>query len=310
MKGLICVLMSFALCLTLVSCTERDDADDGVYSVVTTVFPPYDYAVHIAAEAEGLVEIRMLLPPGSESHDYEPSIEDLALVAECDLFICVGGETDAWVEDVVEAVGGGVNVMRLTEQVELLCAEEHCHDHGHGHGEETDEHVWTTPSNAALLCRAVEREMCLAMPELAESFMRCGEAYAEAFENLNAEYKALSENARRDILIFADRFPFRYLTESLGLRHHAAFSGCSSDTEPSLSVIFDLTEEAKDEGVPVVLTAELSRGNTASAVASECGAVVRELHSCHNVSREDFERGVSCLELMRRNLEVLKEALG
>ncbi len=335
MKRLLFLLLSLSLVLLNVSC-GAPATEDVELRIVTTVFPQYDFVRAICADSAGSVSITMLLPPGSESHDYEPSLSDLKLIGECDLFICVGGETDSWVEDAVAAVGSEVNVMRLTEHVELLCEEdggildtEHSHEHGEpshdwdahtandvhslhgqtGHEHKLDEHVWTTAENAAILTEAICDELCRLRPSLANSFRSCGGQYAALLRELDGEYLELCESASRNKLYFADRFPFRYLTEHCSLEYEAAFSGCSSDSEPSLSVIAQLTRDIKANNVPLLLTTEFSSQSAPRFIADEAGCEIATLHSYHNVSREDFETGVTYLELARQNLSVLRRAL-
>lgn len=324
MKKLILILLTTAMVLSLVSCGafESDTGADKL-KIVTTVFPQYDFARAVSAGVSDSVEITMLLPPGSESHDYEPSVSDLALIEECDLFICVGGETDAWVDDALRVIGKNEGVLRLIDMVELLPEDaslimEDSH-HGHDHGEdeecheedhsEYDEHVWTSPRNAAVITDAICEAMCEVKPSLSDSFRKNAEEYIKKLEKLADDFESLSESRERDVVIFAERFPFRYLADDIGITCLAAFSGCSSDSEPALSTIYHLTEKAKEEKVPVIFTIEFSSHATADVIAEECGAEVFELHSCHNVSREDFESGVTYAELMERNLTGLEKAL-
>ena len=349
MKRYLALFFALALILVFPSCSgEKQDSDK--LSVVTTIFPQYDFARAVASEVADSVELTMLLPPGSESHDYEPSIADLALIESCDLFICVGGETDSWVDGAIEAVGGDVNVLRLVDLVPLLAeaengiienSHEHEHDdegehdgseHEHtedgisavesGRGEndmsiheeqkshaEYDEHVWTSPENAVLITKAICDAMCTAEPSLADSFRRGAERYIGVLEDLSGRFSALAESAVQHTVYFADRFPFLYLTDFMGLDFCAAFAGCSSDSEPALSTIYAMTEALKASDSKVIFTTEFSSKNAASVIARECSLQVTELHSCHNVSKEDFERGVTYAELMEKNLAALTEAL-
>ena len=330
MKKLILTLLTLTLVLSFASCgTAESDADTEKLKIVTTVFPQYDFARAVASGEPDSVEITMLLPPGSESHDYEPTVSDLALIEECDLFICVGGETDAWVDSVLEAIGRSDGVLRLIDMVELLPEDNslimedshHGHDHAEGevceeeheheHDEHTsyDEHVWTSPRNAAYITDVICEAMCEEMPSLADSFRKSADEYIGKLMALAEDFESVSENAARDTVIFADRFPFRYLAHDVGITYRAAFSGCSSDSEPSLSTIYHLTEVAKEKAVPVIFTIEFSSHATADVIAEECRAAVLELHSCHNVSKADFESGITYLDLMEMNLDAIKTAL-
>lgn len=317
MKRFSLCLIALLTMLITVSCSAQN-SDSQKLKIVTTIFPQYDFARAICADVEDEVELTMLLPPGSESHDYEPSLADLKLIGECDLFICVGGETDAWIESAVEAVGTDVNILRLTDFVELLCEEddgiinsEHSHEHEeHEHDEhEIDEHVWTTPENAALITEAIGNELCRLRPNLANSFSSCCKEYTDALRELDREYLALTENASRKTLYFADRFPFRYLTEHCSLEYEAAFSGCSSGSEPSLATISQLINDIKASSTPIILTTEFASQNAPRFIAEECSCEIAILHSYHNVSKEDFDSGVTYLDLAQQNLSVLQRAI-
>ncbi len=318
-KKLLAVLFAAFMLISLCACSGNTEMDAEI-KIVTTIFPQYDFARAVCAEQADKLSLEMLLPPGSESHDYSPTPEDLLKIESCDLFICVGGETDSWVEGVLDALGNTVNVMYLADYVTLLPEDEtlsHGHDHSYENGEDCDsctehydEHVWTSPENGAILTKAVAEELSKLFPHYEESFTFAAERYSGKLLSLKTEMEAICENAARDVLIFAERFPFKYLTEMLHLHAHAAFSGCSSDSEPSLSMIYHLTNLAKHEEVPVILELEFSKTGAGRVIAEECGARVMVLHSCHNVSKEDYEKGTTYFELMKENVSVLKAALG
>lgn len=325
MRKLSLLLVLILVLLPVTACSEKGSTEYTL-NIVTTIFPQYDFARNIAEGAMG-VSVNMLLPPGSESHDFTPSVADLHAISEADIIICVGGETDAWIDNAVEASKSRAVVLRLTDMVPLFEENDgnvieagHSHSHSHeGHSHEGgdahegggyDEHVWTSPSNAAVITREICAEMARLSPENSELFNKNTDAYCEKLDEISTEMKSIAENAVRDTLIFADRFPFRYLTEELHLNSFAAFSGCSSDSEPTLSTIYQLTEKAKELNTPVILTAEFSVGAAAEVIAEETGGQVMTLHSCHNVSKEDFNSGKGYLDLMRENLDVLRKALG
>ncbi len=321
MKKIVSTLIIIAMLLTLVSCGGESAEDEAKIHIVSTIFPGYDFVREITRGAEGEFDLTMLLPPGSESHDYEASVSDLALVEKASLIISVGGETDAWIDDVIRASGSEARVIRMTDEVPLYYETDEGlfegHEHHHEHGEEcdedhgeADEHVWTSPRNAAVICESISGALCETFPEYADVFRANMENYSLELTALADEMQAVADGAKNKTLVFADRFPFRYLTEELGLRYRAAFAGCSSTSEPSLATIYRITEFVKDENIPAVLTVEFSQGGAASVIADETGAEVYTLHSCHNLSSEDFSAGVTYLDVMRGNLNVLRSALG
>lgn len=190
--------------------------------------------------------------------------------------------------------------------------------HSHVHEEEPDEHVWTSPANCVVLIEKLTEIFCEEDPARAAVYQENGDAYRDAFEELDEEYLAMAASAARKTILFGDRFPFRYLAEELGLTCYAAFSGCSAESEPSAATIAFLIDKAADEKLPVVFRIEFSNGNIARAVSEaaqvrikgQTGRIrVLQLHSCHNVTRDELSSGETCLSLMRGNLEALRQAL-
>lgn len=289
--------------------------DDGGISVVATNFALYDFARAVCGED---AEVTMLISPGAESHDFEATLADVVKIASSDLFVSVGSED--WADDIFTAIGAeGEGVHRITamEICEVYGSEcelpghDHDHEHeGHDHeGEEVDEHVWTSPARALILLEAIAGEMVQIDPENGEAYLARMQAYADELMELDRQYREMISQAERKTIVVADRFPFLYLADEYGLEWHAAFSGCSSDTEPALSVINELIEEVRAEEIPAVFIIELSDGRTAGAVAYETGCEILTLQSAQNVSREEFKSGVTWLDLMRDNLEALRIAL-
>lgn len=305
------VLVSALGILSFSSCkTEKIDCgEDGVLDIVTTIFPQYDFVREIAGDVP--CNITMLITPGAESHTFMPTVEDMVLIEQCDLFICAGGEIDSWVDsEILPAIDmSEKKILYLTDMVELICSDSQHHEHEHEEGEDYDAHVWTSPVNA----RRIAEELCTAMCELdpdnAESYKANKEAFCGELTKLDNDFAALAKNERKKTIVVGDRFPFLYLAEEYGFSYVAAFEGCSSSSEPTLSVINELVTTVKENESSVVFCIEFSNGKTADAICAATGAERRLLHSCHNVTREEFEAGEGYISLMRKNLENLEEAL-
>ena len=297
-------------------------------SVVTTIFPPYDFVREIAGNR---VELKMLLKPGEESHSYEPTPQDIIAIQESDVFIYTGGENDVWVEDILSSMPeGGRLTLRMIDCVDTV-EEEHVegmkespgHDHddhdmdpdGGEAGEDThsvheiDEHVWTSPVNAALIVERIKEILIQADPSGEAVYEENAAAYEEELAKLDREFRDVADHARRKLLIFGDRFPFRYFADEYGLDYYAAFPGCAGDTEPSAATMAFLIDKVKEEKVPAVLKMELSNDDIANAIAEATGTEVKVFYSCHNLSAEDFESGETYLSMMQKNVETLKEVL-
>lgn len=297
--GLLCVLL-------LAACAPAaPEPETGKLHIVAAIFPAYDFA---RAAAGDLAEVTMLLPPGAESHSYEPTPADILAVQDCDLFFYLGGESDAWVEGILETVRPGGRVLRMMDCVELLEEEEdHHHDHSGGEVAELDEHVWTSPENAAAITRAVGEALAeLDRAHQAEYRANAG-AYAGQLEELDQDFSDFFDGASGKTMVFGDRFPLRYFAERYGLDCRAAFPGCGGQTEPSAAVIASLIKLVEAESLSTVWYIEFSNHLVADSVAEAAGVETAMFHSCHNVAREDLEAGVTYLSLMRGNLSALKE---
>ncbi len=312
-KKLIPLLLCLCLCLILSGCAAREaeEKDSSKLQIVCTNFPAYDFAREIAGNR---AQIKLLIKPGAEVHSYEPAPKEVIAIQESDLFICNGGESEAWVESLV---GEDVNILRMMECVETVAesgegiyAAEDEHDHEHDDGEEElDEHVWTTPGNAAKICYALCDKLCEADPENANEYMLNYEVYNAKLMELDIEIRTTVLNGVRDTLVFADRFPMRYFTREYGLKYYAAYPGCASQTEPSAKTVAFLIDHVREENIPAVLYMEFSNEKMADVICEDTGCKKLPFYSAHSVTAQQFEDGVTYLDLMRMNIETLKEAL-
>ena len=311
MKRIIHVALCALLAVVLpVICST---AADGKINVVATIFPPYDFAREIAGDK---ANITMLLPPGSESHSFEPTPQDIIKIQNCDVFIHVGGESDEWVKKVLSSMETSkmkiVTLMDCVEVVEEVIVEG-MQNEGHGHAEEEngeyDEHVWTSPRNAKLIVQKISDTFCEVDPANADTYRQNTKAYLAKLDELDAKFQNVVKNAARKTIVFGDRFPFRYFADVYGLTYFAAFPGCSTETEPSAATVKFLIDKIKAEKIPVVFHIELSNEKMANTISEETGAKVLLLHACHNVTRDDFTGGKGYIGLMTQNVETLKEAL-
>ena len=299
--------------------------DDGRISVVTTIFPQYDFVRQIAGDS---VDLKMLLKPGEETHSYEPTPQDIIAIQNSDIFIYVGGENDAWVEDILDSMpDAGMRTLKLIDCVDTVEEEHvegmqeqpgHSHEEEEYHGDETeeahsvheiDEHVWTSPVNASAIVDEIKELLAQTDPDNRQRYEENAEAYEAELAALDAAFREVVDNAGRRLVIFGDRFPFRYFADEYGLDYYAAFPGCASDTEPSAAVMAFLINKVAEEKVPAVLKMELSNENIANAIAEATGTEVRTFYSCHNLTAEEFENGETYLSMLQKNVETLKEVL-
>lgn len=312
MKGkIIAALLSAAVLFCFGGCSYSAENGSGKLKIVTTIFPPYDFARQIGGDR---VELTMLVTPGGESHAYEPSPQDITAVRNCDIFICAGGESDVWTGKILDSIGTeDIVVIRMMDCVEVV-EEEHVEGMTEGlfefEEDDYDEHVWTSLRNAQAISQAIGDRMMELDEVNAEFYHGNLEEYIGRLSELDKEYEEAVKAAENKVLIFGDRFPFRYLFNDYGLEYYAAFPGCSTSTDVSAGNVAFLINKVKELDLPVVYYVEFSAGRVADTIAEETGAETLLFHSCHTVSKEEFENGVSYEMLMRKNLEVLERGMG
>ena len=343
------LLLFLLLCvLPLSGCAAPDQqVENDRLQIVTTVFPAYDFARAVAGDA---ADVTLLLPPGMDSHSYEPTPANILAVQSCDLFLHLGGESDTWVETILTAVEPEGETMRMVDCVPLL-EEQHAegmqldpgHDHDHDepceeehghqyHEEETvpheepdshehesahrlgavtgmDEHVWTSPKNAAAITRAVGERLAELDAEHAEQYLANAADYAGKIDALDAEFEAFFAERGDRTIVFGDRFPLLYFADAYDLDYYAAFSACGTQTEPSAAMVAFLTEKVRQEEIPTVWYIEFSNHLVADSIAEATGTQTAMFHTCHNVSKADLEQGATYLSLMKNNLDILKAYL-
>jgi zinc transport system substrate-binding protein len=297
MKYLFVLLIITLLCLTSCAVQGTDSETADRITIISTIFPPYDFARNIAGDKADVI---LLLPPAANSHLYEPTPKDIIKIKEADVFLYIGGASDDWTEKILH--GNGV---RLMDSVNL-CAGYNC---GHIFFDEYDEHIWTSPVNAIYMSLAILEALCEADPINADYYRNNADEYFKKLETLDYLFRDIVNTASRNTVLFGDRFAFRYLTEEYGLEYFAAFPGCAEKTEPSAMTLTFLIDKIKNENIPVIFYGELSDKRTASSLSRETGADFMLLHSVHTVTQNELDNGIGYVELMTENAEALRQAL-
>lgn len=318
MKKIYAILLSLILTISCLF-TGSALAEEKKLSVVTTIFPIYDWVREIAG-GDGPVELTMLLDSGVDLHSYQPTAQDIVKVSSADLFIYVGGESDEWVEDVlktalnpdmrvislVDAMGEDI---KIEEEVEGMEAEE---EEEEEEEIEYDEHVWLSLRNAEKLAQVIADALSEIDPENAERYQANSAAYIEKLAALDAEYAQAIESAAFKTVLFGDRFPFRYLTDDYGLAYYAAFSGCSAESEASFKTIVFLAQKVDELKLPAVLTIEHPQFRIAETIVANTKTKdqkVLSLDSMQGTTSADVLAGATYLRVMESNLQALREAL-
>lgn len=341
MKKITTLLLAlFMLVGALAGCGKQDDTNQtDKLSIVTTIFPEYDWVREILGDKADNAEITMLLDNGVDLHSYQPTADDIVKISDCDLFIYVGGESDGWVEDalrnaanrnmkvinLLEVLGDSVKTEEIVEGMQEAehehedahahdDAEEHEHEDAeeHEHEEEADEHVWLSLKNAKMLVRVISKALQELDPDNKDIYAANADAYVKKLSALDAEYQAAVDAASNKTILFGDRFPFRYLVDDYGLRYYAAFVGCSAETEAGFETISFLAKRVDEWKLPCVLTIEGAQHKIAETVVRNTTAKnqkVLTMDSMQSTTTQDVKNGTTYLSVMEKNLSVLKETL-
>ena len=318
------VMAAFSACGSESKQPQQESSDQ--LQIVTTIFPEYDWTMNLLGENPAGAEVTMLLDSGVDLHSYQPTSEDMRKIAECDLFIYVGGESDEWVEDalagsknenmialnLLETLGDKAKEEEIVEGMEAEEEEAEGEEAEEEEGPELDEHVWLSLDNASDLCAAIEEALATLDPDNAETYQSNLENYQEQLDALDEEYEVAISKAPVKTLLFGDRFPFRYMTDDYGLDYYAAFVGCSAETEASFETITFLANKMDELDLSSVMTIENSDQKIAQTIIENTqnkDQKILALDSMQSVTAEDVAAGASYQTIMQNNLKVIEEAL-
>ena len=312
------------------SCNSTGSGDK--MSIVTTIFPEYDWVMNVLGEKKDNADVTLLLDNGIDLHSYQPTPKDIVTISKCDLFIYVGGESDGWVDDALkQAINKDMKVINLMETlgdavkeeevIEGMEGEDHDHDHKEG-GEhdneeeeeevEYDEHVWLSIKNAEVIVKEIGKSLADIDKENASVYTANVTSYVNSLKELDKKYADAVKAGTKDTLLFADRFPFRYLVDDYNLKYYAAFVGCSAETEASFETIKFLAGKVDELGLNVILKIESSDGGIAKTVkeaTTNKNQTIMTMDSLQSASTKEYKAGRNYLSVMEQNLTVLKDAI-
>ena len=344
MKKILTVILVVLFASALFGCTQNQKTSDDFtendnekIKIVTTLFPQYDFARQIAGDK---AEITLLLPPGADSHSFEPTPADIISINNADIFIYTGKYMEVWAEKIIKSIDSDIiNILDVSNGIALV-KEEHDHEHdedeehehideheheehdniddheheehgeeGHVHSHEYDPHIWTSPVIAKKMVDNIAASLCYVDSENASYYKMNAENYKKQLDELDAEFTEIVSGGIRNKVYFGGKFALYYFTEEYGLEYKSAFDNCSSETEPSAQDIAQIIDEIKENNVPVIYYEELADPKVSRSISEDTGVEILLFHSCHNVSKEDFKNGVTYLDLMKQNAENLRKGL-
>ncbi len=319
LSAFICLMLMTSI-FTGCGATSQGSSDSKKLKIVTTIFPEYDWVRNIVGEKENNVELTMLIDNGVDLHSYQPSTDDIVKISKCDIFIYVGGESDEWVDDALkQSSNKDMTVIDLLDVLGDRVKEEE-HKEGMQHEEEdeeeeekeTDEHVWLSLKNASALCEHICDKICDKDEANKDTYKANTKSYIQKLDKLDMQYKDAADNAKSKTLVFADRFPFRYMVDDYGLDYCAAFAGCSAECEASFETVIFLAKKVDELGLKNIFQIEGSKSNIAKTVKDNTKSKdqnIVTLDSLQSVTKKDVDGGVTYLGEMEKNLSVLRDAL-
>ncbi len=292
MKKLLLILMTL---LMLGGCGQKETESDKL-QIVTTLFPQYDFARQIAGDK---ADVALLLAPGIEAHSFDPSPADIIKIKESDLFIYTSKYMEPWADKLI--LSGGADGSCVWQAASGINHEKH--------GGDIDAHVWTNPQNAISMAENVLRALCTVDAKNADYYTENYRAFTQKLEELDSEFEKTINAAPIKKMVFGTKFALHYFAERYSLSHMSAFDSCGHEGEPSGKIMGDIIDTIKAEGIPAVFYGELESGKVSETIAGEAGVKTLLFHSCHNVTKEEFESGETYLSLMKKNILALKEGL-
>ena len=292
--------------------------------IVCTIFPEYDWTKQILGSHIDEVELHYVLDSGADLHSFQPTMEDMMMIGDCDLFMYIGGESDEWTADAIaESVNPQMQTVALldalgdaavTEEVRegMQAEKDEEAEEGEEDAPEYDEHVWLSVRNAKKLCGVIADKLCQIDSKNADDYRANLAAYTEKLDRLDQDFQILTDGAQQKTLLFGDRFPFRYFTEDYGLDYYAAFVGCSAETEASFETVVFLANKLDELGLDTVYTIESSDGAIARTIienTKDKNQQIAVLNSIQSVTADQVKSGTTYLSLMQQNYDVLKAHL-
>lgn len=287
-------------------------SQEGKIDIIVSIYPVYDFAKQVAGDK---ANITMLLPPGVEIHDYEPTPQDIIEIKNSDLFLYLGEQLEPWGDTITSGIDNQENIKDVSQGIQLLENEEFEKeympesDEEHDGHEKYDTHIWLDPLKSIEIVRNIEEELVQKDPENKMYYEENAEEYINKLKKLDNDFQETMKNAQKDEIAFGGPFSYAYFIKRYNIKFVTAYDSCGENGEPSVEKIFKVIQEIKKENLPVVFFKELSSGNIVKTISEETGAKSLEFNSVHTVTQKQLNDGETYLSIMYRNLENLKQAM-
>lgn len=313
---LITIILVFSLVIIGISKTNNQSQSEEKIKIIATLFPQYDFAKQIGGDK---VEVSLLLTPGTETHTYEPTPQDIINVNKADLYIYTGKYMEPWSDKIANSITSDTEVLDASKNINLINEEqfeeehnttdinEEEHDNSHHH--EYDPHIWLNPQNAIGMVKNIEKELCSIDPQNKEYYQKNAENYIKQLTNLDNEIETTIKESKKNKIAFGGTFAYAYFIQRYNLQYVSAYDSCGENSEPSVTKVKEVIDYMKENDINVIFYQELSAGKIADTISKETGAAKLVFHTIHNASQEEINNGETYISLMQKNLQNLKQAL-
>lgn len=313
---LITIILVFSLVIIGISKTNNQSQSEEKIKIIATLFPQYDFAKQIGGDK---VEVSLLLTPGTETHTYEPTPQDIINVNKADIYIYTGKYMEPWSDKIANSITSDTEVLDASKNINLINEEqfeeehnttdinEEEHDNSHHH--EYDPHIWLNPQNAIGMVKNIEKELCSIDPQNKEYYQKNAENYIKQLTNLDNEIETTIKESKKNKIAFGGTFAYAYFIQRYNLQYVSAYDSCGENSEPSVTKVKEVIDYMKENDINVIFYQELSAGKIADTISKETGATKLVFHTIHNASQEEINNGETYISLMQKNLQNLKQAL-
>lgn len=313
---LITIILIFSLLVIGISKINKQSQSEEKIKVIATLFPQYDFAKQIGGDK---VDVSLLLTPGTETHTYEPTPQDIINVNKADLYIYTGKYMEPWSDKIANSITSNTQVLDASKNINLINEEQFEKEHDtidnneeesdNSHHHEYDPHIWLNPQNAIGMVKNIEEELCNIDPQNKEYYQKNAENYIKQLTNLDNEIETTIKESPKNKIAFGGTFAYAYFIQRYNLQYVSAYDSCGENSEPSVTKVKEVIDYMKENNINVIFYQELSAGKIADTISKETGATKLVFHTIHNASQEEINNGETYISLMKKNLQNLKQAL-
>ena len=307
----LCLIVSIISILFSGCSFQSNTNSNNKIKVTASLFPQYDFAKQIAKDK---AEVTLLLPPGTESHTFDPSPIDILNISNSDIFLYTGEEMEPWASKIINSIeNNDLTICDVSSGIDLkktIDNDEHDdHEHEEHHTHNYDPHIWLDPTLAVKMVDNITSSFCSKDPSNSEFYKNNAESYKNDLLNLDNKFKTMIDSSKRKSIVFAGRFAHLYFIERYGLKYISAFDSCSTESEPSVKKISDIVNFINKNHIPVIYYEEFSEPKIANSISEQTGTQSLKFSTLHNVTREQLENNSTYIDLMLENFENLRQGL-